>query len=81
MGRPKHSPHPMAATSPFFFYRASTVGVDHGNAGIDLPDEWHPFLLALETGTDADHADLESTIFAGGPVTAALAISRPNQGF
>jgi hypothetical protein len=27
----------------------------HGNAGIDPPDEWHPFLLQLATGNDAEH--------------------------
>ncbi|HJT30733.1 MAG TPA: hypothetical protein VJ783_01615 [Pirellulales bacterium] len=29
-------------------------GLVHGNAGIDPPDEWHPFLLALETGFDVE---------------------------
>lgn len=28
----------------------------HGNAGIDPPDEWHPFLLALQTGADAEQS-------------------------
>lgn len=32
-------------------------GLIHGNAGVDPPDEWHPFLLQLETGTDAEQTD------------------------
>lgn len=29
-------------------------GLVHGNAGIDSPDEWYPFVLELETGIDAE---------------------------
>ncbi len=31
-------------------------GLIHGNAGIDPPDEWHPFLLQLATGNDAEQS-------------------------
>jgi hypothetical protein len=31
-------------------------GVIHGNAGIDPPDEWHPFVLQLETGINAEQS-------------------------
>jgi hypothetical protein len=29
-------------------------GLIHGSAGIDPPDEWHPFVLQLATGNDAE---------------------------
>lgn len=32
-------------------------GLIHGSAGIDPPDEWHPFALQLETGNDAEQTD------------------------
>ena len=32
-------------------------GLIRGNAGIDPPDEWRPFVLQLETGADAEQTD------------------------
>ena len=32
-------------------------GLIHGTAGIDPPDEWHPFLLQVATGNDAEPSD------------------------
>jgi hypothetical protein len=34
-----------------------TDGKIFGDAGIDPPDEWHPFVLDLATGTDAEQSD------------------------
>ena len=32
-------------------------GLISGNAGIDPPDEWHPFVLDINTGNDAEPSD------------------------
>ncbi len=32
-------------------------GIVHGSAGIDPPDELHPFMLRLDTGDDAEPSD------------------------
>ncbi|XZE46850.1 hypothetical protein SH467x_002146 [Pirellulaceae bacterium SH467] len=32
-------------------------GIVLGSAGIDPPDEWHPFVLRLDTGDDAEPSD------------------------